>query len=145
MLNELELGPEGDAFLECGQGFRTYYEILAGQPRHMSDESLVQLELAISQIVESWARSGQSVPMKWHVLGAHMVDQCKFSGNCSWSHNYADETENFASRQRGSFLYRPTYTQNHLTKWYAEWIGKETKRMLEIEGDGGRDPKRQRM
>ena len=144
ILNDLELGHEGDAFLECGQGFRTYYSILAGQPRQMSDESLVQLELAIDQIVESWARSGQGVPMKWHVLGEHMVDQCKFSGNCTWTHNYADETENFGSRKRGSFLFRPTYTQNHLTKWYADWIGTETKRMLETL-DGGRDPKRRRV
>eukprot|EP00959_Pyramimonas_sp_CCMP1952_P421158 8822526-Pyramimonas_sp.AAC.1 len=60
--------------------------------------------------------------MKWHVFACHFEAQAKFAGNPCFSHNYADESENYGSRVRSFGLFRPMFAQTWLTKWATEFL-----------------------
>eukprot|EP00969_Alexandrium_andersonii_P258555 11431466-Alexandrium_andersonii.AAC.1 len=92
----------------------------------MSQVALSRLRRLCAQCAVSWRDSGQRATMKWHVLAHHLPDQMKFAGNMTWTHNYADESENFQTRVRGSSCSRKAYARMFLTKWLIAYLhGKE--------------------
>ena len=102
-------GDLGQALLACGSGLLEFYNVCAREPRKMSDGALEHLGILSRKIVQEWDRAGGHSTMKWHILAHHLVSQMSWAGNCTWSHNYADETENFYVRCRGASVHRQRF------------------------------------
>ena len=117
LLNQGPLGREGTMLLRCAQGISEFFAVLKREPRRLPEHAFPQLDAATKKAVDGWEKSGNGGAMKWHVFAQHLVDQMKFAGNCTWTHNYSDESENFSTRKRGNFLYRPQFTDIFLSKW----------------------------
>ena len=83
----------------------------------MSDAGLARREVAISDFMRAWVQSGNHCTIKFHAVANHLVGQMRFAGNCTCTHNYRDESENFNVKKVGHFLYRPLFAENFLVKW----------------------------
>ena len=116
------LGCEGSSLLECSEALAELYAVLAREPRKMPEEALVHAHGLCSKCAVAWKRSGGNMTMKWHAFAEHLVDQMRFAGNVAWTHNYADESENFSTRRRGTSVSRQVYSKMFLTKWYREFL-----------------------
>ena len=112
----------GTHLVACGKALLEYYAICAREDRIMTPIAIAHLGHTTRACVKAWGDSGQPVTMKWHAFGAHFEAQSAFSGNPSYSHNYADESENYSSRVRGFGLYRPMFAVTWLTKWVTEFF-----------------------
>ena len=116
------IGNLGQHLLQCGVCLLEWYAVCAREPRKMSDGALERLQWLASEIVDRWGRAGGARTMKFHVLGQHLATQMKWSGNLTWSHNYADETENSYWRLIGSSVHRASHDLRFLTKWYLRFF-----------------------
>ena len=80
LLDSGPLGREGSTLLECGNALLEYYRIVAREPRQVGEAGLAHLEWVILRATSSWRRSGNFMPMKWHVFAEHFVDQIAYAG-----------------------------------------------------------------
>ena len=122
LLNDMSGGNLGDCVLQVGSDLVKFYERCASQPWKMSNQALNQLDQLSETITKGWAETPYSVTMKWHILGHHLVDQMRFAGNCKWSHNYLDETENYHTRVIGASVSRVRHADMFLGKWMLKNI-----------------------
>ena len=111
LLNDVSGWDLGDCLLQVGSDLVKFYDICAAQPRKMSNHALNQLDQLSETILERWAETPYSVTMKWHILGHHLCDQMRFAGNCKWSHNDMDETENFFTHLIGASVHRSAHAE----------------------------------
>ena len=118
----------GTLLLTVGDGMMQYFDILKGEPRKMSELSLVHLQHTVDTVMHAWIALGRSVPMKFHVFGKHITDQARFSGNPGWSHNYRDESENFGARKRTLFTSRVKFAEQSLVKWFMHYLHEDARR-----------------
>ena len=117
-------GDIGQALLACGSGLLEFYQVCAREPRNMSSGALEHLGILSTRIVQEWGRAGGRSTMKWHILAHHLVRQMSWAGNCTWSHNYADETENFYTRCRGASVHRLHHAKWFLAKWCLDFLSR---------------------
>ena len=110
----------GENLLTCGTNLEEFYKVCDSQPRKMHADVLQQLEIIALECVRAWTRTGKSTTMKWHILGRHLVEQMEWAGNCSWSHNYKDESTNFEAGEIGRATHALKHNQNFLTRWYLK-------------------------
>ena len=107
----------GTQLQEVGEGFENWFAILRSQPREMDDLAKVHIEQFIKKTVSAWQDAGGQATMKWHVFGRHMREQMDWSGNPSFTHNYADESENFSQRKLASFVNRTKFSEGAAVRW----------------------------
>eukprot|EP00959_Pyramimonas_sp_CCMP1952_P462889 9483993-Pyramimonas_sp.AAC.1 len=80
--------------------------------------------------------------MKFHAFARHIVEQARWAGNPAWSHNYRDESENFATRRRSVGVNRVKFSENSATKWYMQHLQSSsgcaaTKKTQDLAGSRG--------
>ena len=122
LLNDVGGNGQGSLLVECGENISEYYSVLKREKRQLPDHAFPHLEMLISRATQAWRDSGQRLVMKWHIWSEHFLDQMKWAGNASWTHNYADEGENFSTRVRGAWVSRQKFEENLLAKWYHEFL-----------------------
>ena len=113
----------GGHLLRCGLCIKEFYGVLALESRVLPDESFPQLQACATGALSNWVHCGYGATTKWHCFAKHLVPQMIEFGNCTYTHNYVDEGENFATRERGNFVHRgSTFGETLLGKWYAAFI-----------------------
>eukprot|EP00929_Paragymnodinium_shiwhaense_P000878 TRINITY_DN101083_c0_g1_i1.p1 TRINITY_DN101083_c0_g1~~TRINITY_DN101083_c0_g1_i1.p1 ORF type:complete len:691 (+),score=49.20 TRINITY_DN101083_c0_g1_i1:78-2150(+) len=117
-----ESGCAGSAILESADALESMFNVLDSQPRTLSPDALHQVRDLARRCVLQWIRAGGSTRMKHHVLGDHLADQCEWAGNVRWTHNYSDESANFAMRTRAQSTNRQFLSRRTLSKWYLEFL-----------------------
>eukprot|EP00959_Pyramimonas_sp_CCMP1952_P447350 9366720-Pyramimonas_sp.AAC.1 len=112
----------GTHLLARGKSLQEYYAICSREPRRMSQGASEHLGHVTDTCVRSWVRAGLPMTMKAHCFSSHFQSQAAWSGNPLFTHNYADESENYGSRIRSFGLYRPTFAEKWLTTWMMEFL-----------------------
>ena len=109
----------------------------------MSPDALQQLRMLTATMVCPWVRSGRTPTMKFHVTAEHLAEQMAFAGNCTWTHNYSDESGNFETRAWQ--LLPPLGPQPHVSLQVALALLEQEDRRCVIGHGLQRHPTRQHM
>ena len=113
----------GTNLLLCADKINEFYLVLAAEGRVVSEHAFPQLQACARRATQAWFDAGGQPTTKFHVFESHLIDQMREFGNCTYTHNYLDESEQFASRVRSTRLHRgETYGKTHLSKWYAGFM-----------------------
>ena len=112
----------GTHLLQCGSGLCEWYQILSEEPRKVSEDALQKLEDVVEKTIQAWKKCSSVLTMKMHIFHAHLVDQMRWAGNVTWTHNYLDETENYYTRLTGQSCNRAQYSKRYLMKWYLKFL-----------------------
>ena len=113
---------EGTHLQRCGTKLLALYEALRNEPRRPSRDALAHMDALIRDATDAWKCAGRHFVMKFHILRDHLIPQMRFAGNITWTHNYQDESTNFAERVRATHVNRPHFAGNVLAKWYLEFL-----------------------
>ena len=123
LLNECSpSGVEGTQLLQCGASIAEFYEVLAREGRTLREDAFPQLEACAVRAAENYLGTGRPGTSKWHAFAIHLVPQMMTFGNCTFTHNYLDESENFSTRERGNHICRTKFAETMLAKWYREFV-----------------------
>ena len=113
---------EGSALKECCVGLAGLYKVLKDAPRTMTRQELDTAEAHALKVCSQWKRSGRTAKLKFHILARHFREQCEWSGNPLFSHNYREETLNFSSRVMGHSVSRISFSKRFLAKWLLAYF-----------------------
>eukprot|EP00959_Pyramimonas_sp_CCMP1952_P461914 9482371-Pyramimonas_sp.AAC.1 len=97
LLNEnADIDNMGSDLLTCCEKMTEFYAVLAGEARVVSADAYPQLDACVSDFAEAWVAAGGATTTKFHIFESHLVQQMREFGNCLHTHNYLDESEQFA-------------------------------------------------
>ena len=113
---------EGTALKKCCVALADLYTLLKGAARSMTAAEIGMAETLALRVAVQWKRSGRTSKLKFHILATHTGEQCRWSGNPLFTHNYREETLNYSSRIIGDSCSRLSFGKRFLAKWILGYL-----------------------